>query len=134
MNLVVRTDISEIRRIHGIVSRFCRENRLSAELEGDLTLALEEILINIIRYAHPQGGTHEIKVWFSLEEDNVITAVEDDGTPFNPLAASEPDTGGPLEDRPIGGLGLHLVRKLMDRLEYERIAGRNRLVMWKRVW
>jgi anti-sigma regulatory factor (Ser/Thr protein kinase) len=133
MNIVVGTDISEIRRLHSSVSQFCRENRLSAEVEGDLSLALEEIFINVIRYAHPEGGKHEILVRLSLEQDCVIAAVEDDGAPFNPLVPSEPDTNSPLEERPIGGLGIHLVRNLMDRLEYRRIDDRNRLVMRKRV-
>ena len=60
-------------------------------------------------------------------------AVEDDGEPFNPLEAAEADTSKPLEERAIGGLGVHLVRKLTDALEYQRHEGRNLLVMKKRL-
>ena len=131
MNLVVVNDISEVERLHRSVSQFCREQGLSSEIEGNLGLALEEILVNVIRHGHPEGGKHEIQVQLSLEQDCVIATVEDDGIAFNPLEAPEPDLDSPIETRPIGGLGIHLVRKITDGLEYRRHEGRNRLVMRK---
>jgi serine/threonine-protein kinase RsbW len=133
MNVVVINDISEVDRLHRSVSQFCRKHGLSPEIEGDLSLALEEILVNVIRHGHPEGGKHEIQVRLSLQQDGVIATVEDDGMPFNPLEAPEPDLDSPLETRPIGGLGIHLVRNITDSLEYRRSEGRNRLVMRKHV-
>ena len=133
MNVVVANNISEIERLHSIVSQFCKEHGLSSEVEGDLSLAIEEILVNVIRYGHPEGGEHDILVWLSMEQDCVIAAVEDDGVPFNPLGAPEPDLDSPIETRRIGGLGIHLVRHVTDGLEYSRDQGRNRLVMRKHV-
>jgi anti-sigma regulatory factor (Ser/Thr protein kinase) len=133
MNVVVANNISEIERLHSSVSQFCKEHGLSLEVEGDLCLALEEILVNVIRYGHPEGGEHEILIWLSMEQDCVIAAVEDDGVPFNPLDAPEPDLSSPIETRGIGGLGIHLVRNITDGLEYHRYEGRNRLVMRKHV-
>jgi serine/threonine-protein kinase RsbW len=133
MNVVVANDISEVARLHRNVSEFCREHGLSTEIEYDLSLALEEILVNVIRYGHPEGGKHEILVWLSLEQDCVIATVEDDGVPFNPLEAPEPDLDSPIETRRIGGLGIHLVRNVTDGLEYYRNEGRNRLVIRKGV-
>ena len=133
MNVVVINDISEVDRVHRSVSQFCREHGLSSEIEGDLGLALEEILVNIIRHGYPEGGEHEIEVRLSQQQDWVTATVEDDGMPFNPLEAPEPDLYGPLETRPIGGLGIHLVRNITDGLEYHRSEGRNRLVMRKHV-
>ena len=133
MNVVVVNDISEVDRLHRDVSQFCQEHGLSSEIEGDLSLALEEILVNVIHHGHPEGGKHEIQVRLSLEEDCIITTVEDDGVPFNPLEAPEPDLHSPIETRPIGGLGIHLVRNITDGLEYRRNEGRNRLVMRKHV-
>src|SRR4051794_8070581 len=115
MTLVVATDISELGRLHDSVSRFCQQHKLPAEIEDDLTLVLEEILINVIRYGHPEGGKHDILVRLSLDEDDVVAAVEDDGVAFNPLEAPEPDTDSPLEKRPIGGLGILLIRSLMNK-------------------
>ncbi len=133
MNVVLVNDIAEVDRLHRCVSQFCRDHRLSSEIENDLTLALEEILVNVIRYGHPEGGKHEIQIWLSLEQDCVVATVEDDGMPFNPLEAPEPDLYSPMETRPIGGLGIHLVRNITDGLEYRRNEGRNRLVMRKHV-
>src|SRR5262249_41539980 len=133
MNVVINNDISEVDRVHRSVSQFCREHGLSSEVEGDLGLALEEILVNVIRHGHPEGGKHEIQVQLALEQDCVIATVEDDGMPFNPLEAPEPDLDSPIETRPIGGLGIHLVRSITDGLEYSRHEGRNRLVMRKHV-
>jgi hypothetical protein len=59
--------------------------------------------------------------------------VTDDGRPFNPLELTPPDTNLPVEDRPIGGLGIHLLRKLSDRMEYARIEGKNRLTLWEAI-
>jgi len=133
MNVVVINNISEVDRLHRSVSQFCRKHGLSPEIEGDLSLALEEILVNVIRHGHPEGGKHEIQVRLSLQQDWVIATVEDDGMPFNPLEAPEPDLDSPLETRPIGGLGIHLVRNITDSLEYQRSEGRNRLVVRKHV-
>jgi len=133
MNVVVANDISELERLYRGVSQFCQEHELSADIEGDLNLALEEIVVNVIRYGHPEGGKHEIQVWLSLEQDCVVATVEDDGLPFNPLEAPEPDLDSPIETRPIGGLGIHLVRNITDSLAYCRSEGRNRLVMRKQV-
>ena len=133
MNVVVANDISEVNRLHSSVSQFCQKHGLSSEIEGDLSLALEEIVVNVIRYGHPEGGKHEIRVLLSLEQDCVVATVEDDGVPFNPLEAPEPDLDSPIETRPIGGLGIHLVRNITDGLAYRRNEGRNRLVMRKQV-
>jgi serine/threonine-protein kinase RsbW len=131
MNVIVANDISEVDRLLRSVSQFCGEHGLSSEIEGDLSLALEEIVVNVILYGHPEGGKHEILVWLSLEKNYVIATVEDDGVPFNPLEAPEPDLDSPIETRPIGGLGIHLVRNITHGLEYRRIEGRNRLVIRK---
>src|SRR5262245_3127301 len=133
MNVVVANDISEVDRLHQIISQFCRDQGLSSEIDDDLCLALEEILVNVIRYGHPEGGKHEIHISLSLEPDGVIATVEDDGVPFNPLEAPEPDLDSPIETRQIGGLGIHLVRNVTDGLVYSRHEGRNRLVMRKHV-
>ena len=133
MNVVVANDISELGRLSDQLAQFWAEHALSPEMEGEVCLALEEIVVNIMRYGHPEGGKHEILVRLSFEGGLVTVAVEDDGVPFNPLEAMEPNLDLPLEERSIGGLGIHLVRNLMDGVEYRREEGRNYLVMRKRV-
>jgi serine/threonine-protein kinase RsbW len=94
-------------------------------------LALEEILANIISYGYADDREHEITVSLDAQPGEVRVDVEDDGRPFNPLESPEPYTGDSLEDRPVGGLGIHLVRALMDGLEYRRQGDRNLLTMKK---
>lgn len=113
---------------------FAATNRLPADAAWPLHLALDEILSNIVRHAYGEGGQgREIEVGFRLKDGVLELTFLDDGLAFDPLAAPVPDTTGPAEDRPVGGLGVFLVRKLMDHVEYERHAGRNRLVCRKNV-
>jgi anti-sigma regulatory factor (Ser/Thr protein kinase) len=113
---------------------FAATNRLPADAAWPLHLALDEILSNIVRHAYAEGGQgREIEVGFRLKDGVVELTLLDDGLAFDPLTAPQPDTTGPAEDRPVGGLGIFLLRKLMDHVEYERQAGRNRLVCRKRV-
>ena len=88
-------------------------------------LALDELLSNVIRYAYDDGGAHRIGL--KLEPDvPFFLTIEDDGKPFDPLAdAPPPVLDGPVEDRPIGGLGLHLLKQMGLQLAYRREAGRN---------
>ncbi len=112
------------------LERFAREHRLPKEVVNAADLALEEHLTNLISYGFEDNQAHEIKVRFSVGAD-LILEVEDDGRAFNPLKWPEPDTSLPLERRPIGGLGIHLMRRFMDDLEYHSEGGKNRLCMRK---
>src|SRR5262249_53582087 len=93
-------------------------------------LALEEIVTNIIKYAYSDPGVHEIRFAASLTAQHVVLRFVDDGHAFDPLSAPAPDLEQPLEERPIGGLGIELVRKLADRMEYARAAARNTLTVF----
>lgn len=133
MTILVRNDLAELERVGRTVEEFWAQCGLPEELEGDVNLALEEMLANVILHGYQDHAEHSIVVSLEMAGDEVRVAIDDDGVPFNPLDAPEADLSGPLETRPIGGLGIHLVRSLMDRLEYGRSADRNHLVMTKRV-
>lgn len=88
-------------------------------------LALDELVSNVIRYAYDDQDVHRIGLKLETGDPFSLT-IEDDGKPFDPLAdAPEPVLDGPVEDRPIGGLGLHILKKMGLRLAYRRDAGRN---------
>jgi len=131
VEIKLRNQVSELDRLNQALTEFGRHHGLAPKVFHDLNLVLEEILTNIISYGYTDNREHEISVNLSLEPGEVRVDVEDDGQPFNPLEAPEADTTRPLEERTIGGLGIHLVRKLMDRIEYRRQEGKNRLVMKK---
>lgn len=133
MTIRVKNQISEIERLSKVVADFFLENGLSEQSRDDVTLALDEMLANVILHGLPNSTEHEIIVQLCLEPGFVTVAVEDEGFPFNPLDAPEPDLTGPIEKRSIGGLGIHLVKNIMDKLDYQRQDGRNCVVMKKRV-
>lgn len=117
--------LAEIERVAGLVASFGREHGLPERAVFDVNLALDEILTNVISYGYDDDYEHVISVRLALGADGLRVEVEDDGREFDPLAVAEPDLSAPVEERPIGGLGLCLVRRLMTGLAYERRDGRN---------
>jgi anti-sigma regulatory factor (Ser/Thr protein kinase) len=133
MSVTLVNDRSEVERLGRLVEAFGEEQALPADAIFAVNLALDEVVTNIIRYAHDDGRQHSILVRLALEQDALIAEVEDDGRAFNPLDAPVPDIGAGIEDRPIGGLGIHLVRSVMSAVEYRREDGRNVLTIKKRL-
>ena len=113
------------------VERFGVEHRLPASVVNALNVALDEAVSNAINHGYDAGVGGEIAVRLRRRPDSVLVEVEDDGRPFDPLQAPPPDLTLPLEQRPVGGLGIHLIRNLMDELSYARVGGRNVLKMAK---
>jgi serine/threonine-protein kinase RsbW len=132
VEIKLKNKLSELERFNQSLAEFGRRQGLGSKVMHDLNLALEEILTNVISYGYMDDREHEIKVHLSTQPGAVNAEVEDDGRPFNPLEAPEPDTTKPLEERSIGGLGIQLVRKLTDGLEYKRQADRNLLTLTKK--
>jgi len=124
---------SEIPNAHAALDRFAARHGLSAPVVRAFHLALEEHLTNSISYGFTQGRAGTIQVRFTVEHPSVCVEVEDDADLFNPLTAPEADTSLPLEAKPLGGLGVLLIRKNMDQVEYRQANGHNLLVMRKRI-
>lgn len=98
---------------------------------NELRLIAEEGISNIILYAHEGGEERRIEVTVSCNGREVRLELRDDGKPFNPLDAPNPDLDAPLEARPEGGLGIYLMRSLTDEMSYARESGRNVLILKK---
>ncbi len=130
--ITLKNDLSELERVGTVVNGFGKRHGLPDKVVFELGLALDEVLTNVVSYAY-DGGEHEITIRLSLGSAAVTVEVEDDGRPFDPLQVAAPDLDRRLEDRAVGGLGLHLVRKVMDSLAYHRRGGKNLLIMCKRV-
>ena len=120
-------------RLNQLVSDFAESHGLPSELVFRLTLVLEEIITNVISYGYEDEMEHEISVRLSWEDPDMKIEVEDDGRPFNPLEAPPPDMVKPLAEKPVAGLGIHLVREMTDKLEYRRENDKNLLVLKTRV-
>ncbi len=90
-------------------------------------IALDEVLANVLDHGGEGGASPSVDVAMRVADGRIAVQVSDDGRAFNPLEAATPDTTGSIEDRAIGGLGIHLVKTLMDTVAYERSNGRNHL-------
>jgi len=137
MNLVaeyrLRNALAESRQIEEWIESFTLTAGLSAAARNAFDLALVEWVTNVISYAYVDAGEHWIAVRFFTAPGQARVEVEDDGREFNPLNRPPVDTTRPLEERPIGGLGIHMIRQYMDTVEYRRAEGRNTLTMTRRV-
>jgi len=133
VELRLPNDLGAMTRLPEAVERFAAANRLSDAVANAISVAVDEAVSNAINHGFPAGGRGEIAVRLSWRPGGVMVEVEDDGVPFDPLRAPPPDLTLALEDRPIGGLGVHLIRNLMDEVSYARVAGRNLLKMAKNV-
>ena len=104
---------------------------LSQKCLFEINLGLDELFTNIITYGFDDGIEHQIKFSLAKEQETLVVQVEDDGKPFNPLEATGPEVSQDLDSIDIGGLGIHLVKKMMDAIDYQRVEGKNRLVLKK---
>jgi serine/threonine-protein kinase RsbW len=132
LSLELTDPLAELGSVRQALSEFGRQHGLSAEVVFGVAVAIDEIVTNVASYDTSGQDTRRITLRLALDGGDLRIEVCDDGRPFNPLDVPSPDTGAALEDRPVGGLGIHLVRSLMDDVAYRRQDGRNILAMRKR--
>jgi serine/threonine-protein kinase RsbW len=118
--------LENLPRLIGPVLAVARSLPLSEDKCCDLELALEESLVNICTYAYPEKGGR-VRITYRVENDCLVVGIEDEGVIFSVLESSVPDLSVDLSARKIGGLGIHLVRSLVDDVRYRREAKRNYL-------
>jgi sigma-B regulation protein RsbU (phosphoserine phosphatase) len=131
LDLSLANRLEEIARANSAFSEFAEVEGVAASVRRSVNLVLDELLSNVISYAFADDARHEIEVGFELSSDRLSLTISDDGIPFNPFAGSPPDTGLSMEEREIGGLGIHLVRKMMDEVSYNRRTDRNVVILVK---
>jgi len=127
--LKLKNELAEIGRLTHFVRSFGREHGLSEHFIRELRLALEEVVANIISYGYEDNAGHEIEVCIMSTAEDISLSVRDDARPFNLLEHPAPDIEIPLEDRTVGGLGIHIVREIMDEISYKRYTDGNLVVM-----
>ena len=132
ISIKLESKVSEIGRLSEIVNEFGQNHQLTDDCLFAVNLALEEILINVIKHGYDNNSDREIQVRIWMSDDELRAEVEDDAPEFNPLELDAPDITKPLEEREIGGLGVHLVRNMMDRTEYKREGQKNILSIAKK--
>ena len=133
LTLRIRNDPAELIGLEADVQLFVAQHRLTGEDESTLYLLLEELILNVISYAYDDDDTHEIVVRMAMAGRDLHVEIEDDGRPFDPTVAPPPDLAAPLQQRRAGGLGIHLVRSLVDDVTYRRDAGKNIVTLVKKL-
>lgn len=133
LTLNMRAELDEIERIHAAVDILAQAEGWPEDLLFQIKLVLEEIGTNIVKYGYDEEGQHNFQVTLTSESDTLTMQIADDGKPFDPFVESpEPDLDSPIPERPIGGLGVYLVQKLMDEATYRREDGKNVVTLIKR--
>ena len=132
MRMTIGAELGEIGRVQAAFAAFAEAQALPVAVRRGVSVALDELLNNAIRYGFA-GGTGELAIAIERDAERLSATISDNGKPFDPFAMSAPDTALPLEERPVGGLGIHLVRQLMDEASYQRREGRNVVVLTKRL-
>jgi anti-sigma regulatory factor (Ser/Thr protein kinase) len=127
----VWNELPEIPKLAETVDAFCAERGLPEMLAFQINLALDELLTNTISYGYPDRERHAIEVDLLCRDGSLWIEIIDDGRPFDPLGAPAPDLDAPVEQRRVGGLGVHLVKTVMDAVEYQRKSDRNHLKLRK---
>ena len=126
-----RNRLSDLDKVQSNLQKIGKSLHLSKENIFQISLAMEEVVSNIISHGYSDRAEHWIKITISHQKGTLIFRIEDDGIPFNPCEAEAPDIECPLEERRIGGLGCHIMRCLMDDVDYQRRGSKNILTMKK---
>jgi serine phosphatase RsbU (regulator of sigma subunit)/anti-sigma regulatory factor (Ser/Thr protein kinase) len=131
--LLLRSDLPELAKLNPFLAEFCTREGLPSDLVPDLELILEELATNVMKYGGVKSGADCCRIELERRPGEVEIRFSDAGAPFNPLDQAEVDTSLPIEDRPIGGLGIHFIKHLTDTQHYEFRDGRNILTLVKKV-
>ena len=131
--LTMKNNVSELKNLHEFLKSVAETLGLDASMTRSIRLAVEEAVVNVMDYAYPSGTVGDITLKAMSNNKYLKLSITDSGMAFDPTEAAKADTTLSAEDRPIGGLGILLVREMMDSLNYERIGGKNILTMKKKL-
>ena len=131
--LTMKNNVSELKNLHEFLKSVGETLGMDASTTRNMRLAVEEAVVNVMDYAYPSGTVGDITLKAMSNSKYLKLSITDSGMAFDPTEAAMADTTLSAEDRPVGGLGILLVRELMDSLNYERIGGKNILTMKKKL-
>src|SRR5215831_4005736 len=130
VEIVIRSNMTELADLRDSLERIGAELGVPGKPLMQLQVALDEIASNVIKYGWPGGGNHELRVRITGYRDRIEVEIIDDGREFDPRHAPPPEPLPAGRRRP-GGLGIHMVKQLVDRVGYERVGGHNRTIITK---
>ncbi|HZN60597.1 MAG TPA: ATP-binding protein [Planctomycetota bacterium] len=125
----IRSDLAEVGNANRALEEFLSSSGLSLELAFSAVLALEEVVTNVIKYGFDENRKQEISIAATIGNDELVLEFVDSGREFDPLAAPPPDFDRCHEEREVGGLGIHILKRIAQRMDYERRRGKNVLTL-----
>ena len=133
-SMTLRADGAAMGAIRDFIAAFAAANRFSDDDRARVLIVVEEHVTNIVKYGYPAGAQPgSIEINLALEGDQLTIGIADDGQEFDPFNQPGPDLDESLEDRPIGRLGLHIIKSLTDEARYDRVGNRNVVKLVRRV-
>jgi anti-sigma regulatory factor (Ser/Thr protein kinase) len=132
-SIILTNDISEINRLNEFVEEVGNDFSLAPDMIFNINLVLEEAVVNVINYAYPKDERQSIYLSARLHEGSIILVLTDTGVEFDPTMAPEADITLSADERQIGGLGIFLIRQIMNEVRYDRIDGKNILTLEKKL-
>jgi sigma-B regulation protein RsbU (phosphoserine phosphatase) len=133
LDMTLKNQLTEIDRFKESFNAFSEENGIPTPIRRELNIVFDDLLNNVVSYAYQDDEEHEIEVRVEAAGERIVVSISDDGIPFNPFDADTPDTSLALEERTLGGLGIHLVLNVMDKVVYQRRTDKNMLTMVKKL-
>ncbi len=130
-SLSLPNDVQTVPQLAEFVSDVCQQVHLDEMATMQVNLAVEEAVVNVMNYAYPQGMVGIVLIEAAANDERLKFVITDSGMPFDPTTRPQVDTSLSVDERPIGGLGIHLMRQYMDSMNYERIGGQNVLTLRK---
>ena len=132
-SIILANDISEISKLAAFIDEVGETFELAPDVVFNLNLVLEEAVVNVINYAYPKEEHQYIYLSAHLHDDSIVFVLTDTGKEFDPTLAPEADITLSADEREIGGLGIFLIRQIMNEVKYERIDGKNVLTLGKKL-
>lgn len=132
-SITLPNDIEKVPQLHEFISGVADEAGLDMSASMGIDLAVEEAVVNVMNYAYPKDVLGTISIIATIGKDELTFVITDGGKPFDPTQQTDADTTSPVDERPIGGLGIYLMRQNMDEVSYERTDDKNILTMRKKL-
>lgn len=132
--LMLKASLEEMPRFYAFTDQVCEKNNIDDPEKMEIQLSLEELIVNVINYAYPDHQKeHCIELFFDCKEGKTFFTIVDEGVAFDPTLHEEVDISSNIDERTVGGLGIHMVRQMMDSMNYHRCGNKNILTLEKRI-
>lgn len=129
----IKNEVGELERVNQFVEEIGEELGLDMELQMNLNLVMEEMVSNVIFYAYPEGKHEEIELVAESDGKELTFVLSDKGKEFDPTLKEDADPNVNPMERDIGGMGIYIVKNIMNQVTYQRLEGKNLLTMTKKI-